>query len=138
MQIVVGIMVLMAPPMAEPAIGPTWHSDYGVALTETRQQRRPLLVVLEDRSNAEQQLEQVAFDSQWSATNDLKNYTLCRIDVSTDYGKRVAKAFRATQFPLTVIIDNRAQTILYSRAGQLSPTTWQAALQRNRSGQCFT
>lgn len=138
MQIVVGIMVLMAPPLAEPEAVSSWHADYGVALAETKQQHRPLLVVIEDGTQAELQLEQVAFDSEWNSGADLKNYILCRVDVSTPYGKRVAEAFHATSFPHTAIIDGFGRRILYSHNGQIPTKVWQATLNRNRSGQCFT
>ena len=47
-------------------------------------------------------------------------YELCHVDVSTEYGKQVAKAFGATQFPHTAIIDRTGAVVLFKKPGQIA------------------
>ena len=50
----------------------------------------------------------------------LGNYQLCHVDTSTEYGKKVAEAFRAKEFPFTAIIDKTGSIVLTKKEGQLS------------------
>jgi hypothetical protein len=64
----------------------------------------------------------------------LKSYRLCRVDATTEYGKKVAKAFGATQLPHTAIIDRTGSVVLFKQAGQIAATDWNAALAKYQSG----
>ncbi len=68
----------------------------------------------------------------------LGNYELCHVDVSTEYGQQVAKAFGATQFPHTAIIDRTGAVVLFKKPGQIAETEWTAALTRYQSGEQTT
>ena len=84
-----------------------WQADYGKALEATRGDDRPLLVVLEDPK-----AEKTDDNTEQADAELLHSYQLCRIDASTEYGKRVAKVFKATTFPFRAIIDKTGSIIL--------------------------
>ena len=109
-----------------------WLSDYGQALKETKRDRMPLLIVLE-APQSEGKLEQV---SAKSAKSDplLKKYKLCRIDVTTEYGKKVAQAFRVASFPHTVVIDKTGSTQIYKNTGGMSSSQWSSMLSTYQHG----
>lgn len=111
-----------------------WQADYGKALAATRNDQRPLLVVLDNPAD-----EKAAFDGKLLAAEGeqaelLKSYRLCRVDVSTEYGKKVAQAFGATQFPHTAIIDKTGSTVLFKKPGQIAGDEWQATLAKYEKG----
>jgi hypothetical protein len=111
-----------------------WQADYGKALAATRSDQRPLLVVLDNPTDP-----QAAFDSKLLAAEGeqaqvLKSYRLCRVDVSTDYGQKVAQAFGATQFPHTAIIDKTGSTVLFKKPGQIAGEEWQSTLAKFEKG----
>ena len=111
---------------AEPT---TFYSDYGQALKLTRETKdKPLLVVLENQPQ-KQQVEQVSHKSELSADFGLLNdYTVCRVDVSSEYGQAVAKAFKAEDFPHTVVIDRSVKWQLYNKSGEFSSPEWNSML----------
>ncbi len=131
MNAVLATFVISAALGAEPA--PKWQSDYGVALKSARYNHRPLLIVLENANDPAKSIEQVQYNKDSSQVKLLNTYSLCRIDVSTEYGQRVAKAFKATQFPYTVITNTGASRIKYRKAGQFTGDQWNAALVAHKS-----
>jgi len=112
-----------------------WQSDYGKALAATRADSRPLLVVLDLPGNSKTAVEtkQVAKDAAQKKL--LSAYQLCHVDVSTKYGKKVAKAFGASSFPYTAIIDKSASVVICRKVGQLSNDQWQKTLAKYKTGQ---
>jgi hypothetical protein len=115
-----------------------WNSDYGQALAAARADQAPLLVVLENRTSPATSLDESLFADDAEQTKALKPYRLCRVDVSTEYGQKVATAFGATQFPLTAIIDKSGSVILHKQAGQLSADQWKSTLAKHQSGERAT
>jgi len=115
--------------------GPQWNCDYGDALDSTRATARPLLIVLESSSDGSSQFLPARFAPDETGEELLKPYELCRIDVDTSYGQRVADAFKVTQFPYTAIIDRAGQKIIYHKSGQLSTLEWAATLIAYQAGQ---
>jgi hypothetical protein len=121
---------------------PQWESDYGKALAATRADDRPLLVVLDyaqspAQASEEANVQQVSRTSHTEAVPEaelLSPYRLCKVDVSTDYGKRVAQAFGASSFPYTAIIDKTGSVIIYSNNGTLDAESWKATLTTYKSG----
>jgi len=111
-----------------------WQADYGKALAATRSDDRPLLVVMDVADDPEQSAmpEQLAKDKEQSELLD--SYQLCHVDVSTDYGKKVAEVFHATSFPHTAIIDKTGSVILCRKTGQLSDDQWQETLAKYQDG----
>ncbi len=123
---------------AGPAKKVVWQADYGKALEATRNDDRPLLVVLEKPAD-----EQAEAASETEAADDteaelLKQYQLCRIDATTEYGQRVAKAFGAEQFPFRAIIDKTGSIILHKKAGELTDEEWDATLAKFKTGESDT
>jgi hypothetical protein len=123
--------VMLMLPAAVHANEVGWLTDYGAALQAARTTSRPLLLVI-SREGAVPNSE-VQPGSEPVAESPLESYVLCRIDAKSSYGKRVAEAFRVTEFPHAVIIDNTTKKILYSKAGQFSDQAWQATLAKYQS-----
>ncbi len=62
-------------------------------------------------------------------------YQRCRIDVSTEYGKKIAKIFGAEEFPFTVIIDKTGSAVLCKKTGQLTEEQWRVTLETYQKGE---
>jgi hypothetical protein len=123
--------VTLAASKDAPAIA--WQADYGKALEETREESRPLLIVLDNPSDEAQSLDARLLEQDPDAMS-LDSYELCRIDVSTAYGKRVADVFRATEFPHAAIIDRTGSMILRRVEGNVSTKQWKETLARYEAG----
>ena len=115
-----------------------WQADYGKALAATRQDDRPLLVVLDVPSDPKSAVETEQFEFEGEQGKLLESYQLCHVDVSTKYGKKVADAFRAKQFPFTAIIDKTGSVVLLKKAGQISDDEWQETLAKYQKGEQST
>ena len=111
-----------------------WQSDYAKALEATRHNDRPLLVVLDVPGDPQEALETKQLDTKGEQSALLGAYQLCHVDVSTEYGKKVADAFRAKQFPFTAIIDKTGSVVLVKKAGQISSDEWEETLATYQSG----
>jgi hypothetical protein len=118
--------------LATSADAPQWHTDYGKALKETRSENRPLLVVIDNTKDKEQQVDEALLDGQ--GESKLASYELCRVDASSEYGQKVAKAFKAEKFPYVAIIDKQGEVILHSQSGAVSETSWNAMLEKHEAG----
>ncbi len=106
--------------------GLNWSPHYGKAKSQATVARRPLVVVIEDPSDAAKRMDDQAL--AMSTLEKLNEYQLCRVDASTPYGKRVAEAFGAKQLPFTAITDREVRQITYSKAGQMSSEQWTLAV----------
>jgi len=115
---------------------PQWNSDYGRALEATRVEEKPLLVVLDKPAEKDARLDPALLTEGESGEQQelLSPYELCHVDVSTKYGKSVAKAFRAKVFPHTAIIDRTGSVILFSKTGKMKPDQWENTLLSYRKG----
>ena len=116
-------------------IGPQWNNDYGDALESTRATARPLLIVIESPSDDSSRFLPARFAPDETGEELLKPYELCRIDIDTSYGQRVAEAFQVTQFPYTAIIDKAGRKIIFHKSGRISASEWAATLIAYRAGQ---
>jgi hypothetical protein len=114
---------------------PNWISDYGQALQSAQSAQRPLLVVLEKPMEPQSRIEQASFASDPVQAELLSPYLLCRVDVTTPYGSKVAAAFGATEFPQTVITDKSASKIIFRKAGRLTNSEWTSTLISHKDGQ---
>lgn len=103
-----------------------WLNDYGVAIQAARLAQRPLLVVLENPTDAGQRLDFI--DGSRQIGELLDNYELCRVDVTTEYGKKVADSYGAKQFPYSVITDISCRNIVFRGQGKFSLETWERTL----------
>ena len=105
-----------------------WSEHYANAKQQAEKQHRPLLVVVEDKSSPGGQLELEKLASGPEQVDLLKQYELCRMDVNTPYGKRVAAAFGANKFPMTVITDKSAKFVTFRADGSIQADAWKQAL----------
>lgn len=112
-----------------------WQANYGKALKATRSDQRPLLVVLDIPANPQASLDEELLAVEGEQAELLEAYELCHVDVSTDYGKKVAAAFGATQFPHTAIIDRTGAKVIFKKPGQMAPSEWTATLAKYQTGE---
>jgi len=112
-----------------------WMSDYGTALESTRRAEKPLIVVLEKPSEPGARIGQVSQSSDPIGSILLTPYTLCRIDVTTPLGAKVAEAFGASKFPYTAITDKQGKQIIYRNSGAYSDLDWTTMLVSHRAGE---
>ncbi len=69
-----------------------WSDHYANAKTQAAAEHRPLLVVLENSADPAGRFDQSALVDEGREVELLKHYRLCRMDINTPYGKRVAEA----------------------------------------------
>jgi hypothetical protein len=112
-----------------------WATHYGQARKSAQQDQRPLLIVLEDPEKPAAKFDDLKLASKAGQKQLLENYKLCRVDVSTPYGKKVKEAFRANELPYTAITDKSAQFITFRGGGDMQPNDWTAALSKHKEGQ---
>jgi hypothetical protein len=114
-----------------------WQTSYGKALEATKSASSPLLVVLDKPNSDKDRIapELLGEESVGTQSQLLQSYTLCHVDVTTDYGKKVANAFRATSFPHVAIIDKTGSTVLYRTTGKIDAAHWQQVLTQHKSGE---
>ena len=112
-----------------------WQADYGKALSATRNSVQPLLIVLDVPSDPEASMQSKLGSDEKEQIDLLTHYQRCHVDVTTEYGKRVAKAFGATEFPFTAIIDKTGSIILCKKLGQLTDDQWNETLATYQKGE---
>jgi hypothetical protein len=114
-----------------------WEADYGKALKATRSSDSPLLVVLDKPNSRDARIQPALLSTSGDQVEArlLKPYGLCHIDVTTSYGRKVAKAFQATSFPHVAIIDKTGSTVIFRKTGQIEADEWQRILTRHKSGE---
>ncbi len=112
-----------------------WSSHYAQAKSAAATAQKPLLVVLENPSEPKRRFDEEKLASKEEHQKLLKNFELCRVDVTTPYGKRVAEALGATELPYTAITDKTAKYITYRGAGQVSAENWTKTLNERKNGE---
>lgn len=116
---------------------PVWQASYGQALQATRDGNQPLLVVLDKpNSNSGRIAPELLSEGTVSGHSAelLKSYQLCHVDVTTEYGKKVAEAFKAKSFPQIAIIDKTGSVILHREKGQVDLAEWEKMLTEYKEG----
>ena len=111
-----------------------WSRHYANAKTQAAAEQRPLLVVVEDSTSPNGRFAVDQLASKKSHVDLLKKYRLCRMDINTAYGRRVAEAFDADTFPMTVITDKTTQYITFRAHGSMNPELWQRTLASRAAG----
>ncbi len=135
---ILAVSLSIVPSPSSPS-GLQWESDYGRALANARSAHKPLLIVLDNPRDADHRIEPVGLvkgqpvDGRAAAL--LAPYELCHVDVSTQYGQRVAKAFKTRSLPYMAIIDNTGRKIIYRDSGRITEEEWQTALTTHASGE---
>jgi hypothetical protein len=116
---------------------PVWQASYGKALQATRDGNQPLLVVL-DKPNSEDARVEPALLSEGSISGKpveaLKPYQLCHVDVTSEYGKKVADVFHAKTFPAVAIIDKTGSVIIHRQDGKMDAAGWEKMLKKHKDG----
>ena len=134
--VTLAIGLLAAAPKA-----PEWETSYGKALEETRAGQDPLLVVLDNPNSKDARLEPALMSEDKAMTENsklLKPYRLCHVDVSTEYGQKVAKVFNAKEFPHVAIIDKTGSLVIFKKTGQIDSAEWQKILTSHKTGESAT
>ncbi len=133
------LLLLAAMASAQLAVTATgdleWSAHYAQAKAAAAAAEKPLLVVLENPAEPERRFHDDALASQPEQVDLLKHFQLCRVDVTTPYGKRVADALGATELPYTAITDKTAKYITHRSAGQMSAEHWAKMLDERKSGE---
>ena len=117
---------------------PQWETSYAKALEETRSGQDPLLVVLDKPNSKEARLEPTLMSEDKPSTDAsklLKPYRLCHVDVTTEYGQKVAKVFNAKEFPHVAIIDKTGSMVIFKKTGQIDSAEWQKVLTSHKAGE---
>ncbi len=117
---------------------PQWEHSYGKALEATRAGQDPLLVVLDNPNNDSARIEPALLsenDASGENSKLLTPYRLCHVDVTTDYGKKVAQAFHASSFPHVAIIDKTGSVVIFEESGKFSLEHWKNVLASHKSGE---
>lgn len=112
-----------------------WQSDYGKALAASRADARPLLIVLDNPSDPKSAVEEDQLAAKGAQEELLGAYECCHVDVTTEYGKKVADAFKADEFPFAAIIDKTGSVVLHKTAGKVSDQKWQETLATYKAGE---
>jgi len=115
-----------------------WEQSYGKALEATRAGQDPLLVVLDKPNSEDARIEPELISEDGNSGEKielLKPYRLCHVDVTTEYGQKVAKAFKAKDFPHVAIIDKTGSVVIYHKSGKIGSNEWAKALTKHKSGE---
>lgn len=127
--------IVMAGVVLAPGASREWLNDYGQALKATKESQRPLLIVIDQQPRWLAHVEPAIQSGQPLAPSLLEKYTLCHVDATTRYGRAVARAFRTSTFPTTVIIDKTGSVQLVNRTGRLSAAALKSMLIAHQNGQ---
>jgi hypothetical protein len=111
-----------------------WLGDYASAYWTAQREGKPLLVVFEKPSASSSRLQQISDSSRLTESILLSPYTLCRISVTTEQGRKIAALFGATRFPYVVITDKQQYQIIHRKAGKVSDLDWATMLISHREG----
>src|SRR3954467_10649504 len=117
---------------------PQWETSYGKALEETRAGQDPLLVVLDKPNSKEGRLEPALLSEDKATTSSsklLKPYRLCHVDVTTEYGQKVAKVFKAKEFPHVAIIDTTGSMVFLKKTAQIDWAEWKKIWASHKTGE---
>lgn len=134
-----GIPLLLAFVAAAPAannLAPTtWSENYTKALERTQETEKPLLVVIHDPADAKSRSKHATDKPDATQAQLLKHYELCRIDGTTEYGKKVADAFQVESLPFMAVIDKTGTSVLCRHAGSLEVDQWVEKLVAHKDGE---
>ena len=122
---------MAASTMAVEGKGLQWNKNYGQSKRVAQAAKRPMLLVLEDPKQRKK-LDETKLSKNERTILTKEKFELCRVDVTTDYGKRVAQAFGAKTFPYTVVTDDASKNIVYRKPGPMSQSDWTLALAKPR------
>jgi len=105
-----------------------WVQDYGQAKREAQTAHRPMLIVIENSAEQSGRLDDKDLARSEETQETLKRFALCRVDVATEYGKKVAEAFGAEKYPYAAVSDAESKRIVFRGAGRMTDAQWRQAL----------
>ena len=106
-------------------LAPDWTEDYSEALSNARCDRRPMVVVLENPEKVKQRAGSIFHVER----EILTKFEICRVDVGSDYGKKVAELYSPSELPYTVITDPECEQIVFRGVGERSINQWTKTLE---------
>ena len=83
-----------------------------------------MLVVLDKPGDSDESINESAVLRAPSQQKMLEKYELCRVDVTTRKGKRVAEVFGATSFPFMAVTDKSCAVLVSRTVGNQTPESW--------------
>lgn len=101
-----------------------WIPNYPEALNRSHESSKPLLLVIDNPSEPNLRTEHTCRPLDKMQAELLNNYERCHVDVTTNHGKQVAKAFGVQRFPFVAIIDTTASRVLYRKTGKIHMAEW--------------
>ena len=128
--LVVGTAITLSPGTAGKSHKLQWQTNYGAAKTAAQSSQRPLVVVLENPGRL-QRLDDSQLGSKNKQTLQKQQFELVRINVGTNYGRRVAEAFGATRFPYTAVTDQISKRIVFRKSGPMHEQDWTLAIAKS-------
>lgn len=108
-----------------------WRKHYDLAKNVAQKKAHPLVVVLENPKLNSEKIDETKLCEKKRKQLTKDQFELVRVDVNTDYGKRVAAAFGAKQFPYTAVTNDRSTRIVFRKSGQMSEQDWTLALAKS-------
>lgn len=108
-----------------------WRRHYDSAKVEAQKAKRPLVVVIEKPDSSQEKIDETKLTPKDRKKIATEKFELVRVDATTDYGKRVAKAFGARKFPYTAVTDKQSVKIVFRKEGQMSQKDWTLALAKS-------
>ena len=97
-----------------------WYDSYGQAKAEAEKTNQKLLIVLcvgDECLWLQRRIEQ-------TNEKEPEDMVFCKVDVTTEYGLKVAKVFNAQKFPITYVTDPGAQILVKKEEGWLTSPSW--------------
>jgi hypothetical protein len=111
--------------------GLDWKKNYGTAKDAAQAARCPLVVVIENSEVAGEKLDDERMTEENRLKIKQKKFELCRVDISTKYGKLVAEAFGAKKLPFVAISDRSTKSIVFRKSGQMNGADWSTAIAKS-------
>ncbi len=134
-----GISLLLIALAANPAsshVAPVlWSDNYTEALKQTQETDKPLLVVIHDPQHAKSRSKYATDKPDATQAELLKHYELCRIDGTSEHGKKVVDAFQVESMPFMAVIDKSGTSVLCQYTGQLELEEWVEKLVAHKDGE---
>ncbi len=112
------------------------YSDYREAWTVAKEERLPLLVVLNPARDADEvrPIDLAEVHGTRHRKQLLSRYIVVEVDCSTEAGKDVLQRFGTPSLPHVAVIDRDQKYVLSKTSDKLSPEDWNLILEKHRTG----
>lgn len=122
------IVLLMVAGGAAPDKVPRWHNNYRTARHEAAVWDMPLLLIFDSPDTPHRHAVTSAGPTNHQETKLLAKYVRCHIDVSSEYGAKVAAIYKVATLPHTVIIEHTGKYQVFVHRGPMNDAQWIGAL----------